>query len=314
MNKLLLLSALLSIILLSATKVYSQNPGNTVYTEYMDFDDEAYDIDCIEYNTVVDQATLLQTSDVTPPKFKGGEAAMFRFLDSVLIVPQEVADNKISGRVIVRFLVDKDGSIQSPSIQRSLSPDCDKAALEAVSMMPAWLPARQNGSNITGFAFVPVSFNTQKIYYKYAPSKAELLYKQHELINKRWKLIEINNRPIPTNLAEQPYFVMSIDNRNKRVVEGNASCAKFRARYHWNMRHWRLTFSKIEATVKKCEDPEIIVIDNTVFTLLKKTREYRITEDGQLKIGRVHKGVFVPLATFEPEALKETVVVVSGKE
>ena len=117
MNKLLLLSALLSIITLSATKVYSQNPGNTVYTEYMDFDDEAYDIDCIEYNTVVDQATLLQTSDVTPPKFKGGEAAMFRFLDSVLIVPQEVADNKISGRVIVRFLVDKDGSIQSPSIR-----------------------------------------------------------------------------------------------------------------------------------------------------------------------------------------------------
>ena len=136
MNKLLLLSALLSIISLSATKVYSQNPGNTVYTEYMDFDDEAYDIDYIEYDTVVDQATLLQTSDVTPPKFKGGEAAMFRFLDSVLIVPQEVADNKISGRVIVRFLVDKDGSIQSPSIQRSLSPDCDKAALEAVSTHP----------------------------------------------------------------------------------------------------------------------------------------------------------------------------------
>ncbi|KGN81118.1 hypothetical protein HW49_04370 [Porphyromonadaceae bacterium COT-184 OH4590] len=286
--------------------IYAQNP---VYTDYMEGEYQMENAQYVEQDTIdteptIDRSVILQTSGVVPPSFIGGDKAMFKFIDSVLIIPNSIVENNISGRVIVRLFVDKNGKVQNPTIQQSLNYECDNAALDAVRKMPAWKPAQHNGSNVTGFAFVPVSFEAQKVYYKYTPSKAELLYQQHVLTNKKWKLIEIKNNPIPTNIAEQPYFVMSKDKKNRRIVEGNASCAAFKAKYNWNMRRWRISFNNIETNAKKCTDKDVLVIDNTVLTILKKTTEYRITEDGYLKIGREEKGVFVPLATFEPEALK----------
>lgn len=297
------------VIVLSASLpaiIYAQNP---VYTNYIEGEYQMENAQYIEPDTIdtvaaIDRSVILQTSGAVPPSFIGGENAMFKFIDSVLVIPNSIVENNISGRVVVRLFVDKNGKVQNPTIQQSLNIECDNAALDAVKKMPAWKPAQHNGSNVTGFAFVPVSFEAQKFYYKYTPSKAELLYQQHVLTDKKWKLIEIKNNPIPTNIAEQPYFIMSKDKKNRRYVEGNASCAAFRAKYNWNMRRWRISFNNIEATTKKCTDKDVLVIDNTVLTILKKAKEYRITEDGYLKIGREEKGVFVPLATFEPEALK----------
>ncbi|PID94680.1 MAG: hypothetical protein CSA89_01225 [Bacteroidales bacterium] len=249
--------------------------------------------------------TVFSSSQIIPPKYNGGEQEMYRFIDSVLVVPQSAIDNGVSGRVIVRFFVDKEGNIKSPNIQQGLTPECNQAAIEAVKKMPLWLPATQNGKAVTGFAIVPVSFKVQKVTYDYEPTQAELTYEQYVLPNKKWKLIKLNNKDLPDNLPNQPYFVMSVNKRRRRVVEGNASCAKFSARYNWNLKRWRLTFSKIEKKKKKCKSKKVTVIDSQVLNVLKKTKEFRITKEGYLEIGRKEKNRFVSFATFESEPLKK---------
>ena len=230
---------------------------------------------------------------------------MFAFLDSVLIVPQSAIDNNVSGRVIVHFFVDKEGNIKGPSVQQGLTPECNDAAIEAVKKMPLWIPAQQNGKSVNGFASVPISFKTKQLKYDYKPSSEELTYEQYVLTDKRWKLIQLESKDIPENVPHQPYFIITVDKKKRRVLEGNASCADFAARYNWNMKNWKLTFSKIEVSKKKCKGKKEKVIDGDVLSVFKNTKEYRITKEGYLQIGREEKNRFVPLATFESEPLKK---------
>lgn len=252
-----------------------------------------------------DHGVVFSPSEIIPPKYADGEEAMFAFLDSVLVVPQSAIDNNISGRVIVRFFVDKEGNIKSPSIQQGLTPECNEAAIEAVKKMPLWIPAQQNGKSVNGFASVPVSFKTRQVTYEYEPTQDELTYEQYVLTDKKWKMIELNGKEIPENVPQQPYFILTVDKKKKRVLSGNASCADFVARYNWNMKNWKLSFSKVEVSKKKCKGKKVKVIDGDVINVFKNTKEYRITKEGNLQIGREEKNRFVPLATFEPEPLKK---------
>lgn len=250
-------------------------------------------------------SSIFNPSDITPPQYVGGEEAMFAFLDSVLVVPQSAIDNNVSGRVIVHFFVDKEGNIKGPSVQQGLTPECNDAAIEAVKKMPLWIPAQQNGKSVNGFASVPISFKTKQLKYDYKPSSEELTYEQYVLTDKKWKLIQLESKDIPESVPHQPYFIITVDKKKRRVLEGNASCADFAARYNWNMKNWKLTFSKIEVSKKKCKGKKVKVIDGDVLSAFKNTKEYRITKEGYLQIGREEKNRFVPLATFESEPLKK---------
>lgn len=247
-----------------------------------------------------------QTSDVTPPKFIGGDAKMFAFLDSVLVVPQSALDANISGRVIVRFFVDKDGNIKSPSVQQGLTPECNAAAIEAVKQMPAWQPATQNGKNVTGFASVPVAFKTKQVTYDYEPTEAELTYDQYVVPDKKWVLIYLGaDQELPEGLPNTPYFTMTIDKKKKRVFECNASCGEITARWNWTLKNYRLSFSKVELKKKKCRGKNVKVIDGDLVKIFKETQEFRITKEGYLQIGKKDRNRFLPLATFQVEEPKK---------
>jgi TonB family protein len=243
---------------------------------------------------------------VVPPKFPTGEAAMYRFLDSVLVVPQSAIDNNESGRVIIRFFVDTEGNIKAPSVQQGLTPDCNMAALEAIKQMPKWIPAKQNNRNVTGFASVPVSFKTKQVTYDYIPSQEELDYEPYVLEEKKWILEEINGEPVPDNVPEVPYFILTKDKKNKKIVEGNASCADFTAKYQWTQKRFRLSFNtkKMEMKKKKCKSKKVKVIDGDFIEVLKDTKEYRI-KGSKLLLGKIERDRFVPMATFRYEIIAQ---------
>lgn len=93
------------------------------------------------------------------PEFPGGNKEMMEFLKANIKYPVEAAAKKEQGRVIVQFIVDKEGNITDPTIVRSVTPELDAEALRIVSTMPQWIPGRQRGKAINVKYTIPVMFN-----------------------------------------------------------------------------------------------------------------------------------------------------------
>jgi protein TonB len=92
------------------------------------------------------------------PKFPGGEDAWAEFLKNNLRYPSIAAEMGISGRVILQFVVEKDGHIDRITVLRSLGGGCDEEAIRVVKMMPNWNPGRQNGKAVPVYFTFPVVF------------------------------------------------------------------------------------------------------------------------------------------------------------
>ena len=93
------------------------------------------------------------------PKFKGGESAMKEFLMMNMKYPQTAVKAKQQGRVIVGFIVRKDGTVSDVHITRSVGYDVlDKEAMRVVKSMPAWEPGKQNGKPVNVKYNVPITF------------------------------------------------------------------------------------------------------------------------------------------------------------
>lgn len=92
------------------------------------------------------------------PSFPGGEGAMFSYISNNLRYPQKAAENGVQGRVVVKFIVEKDGSISNVEVNRSVDPDLDNEAMRVIKNMPKWNPAKQNGTEVRAYYYVPVAF------------------------------------------------------------------------------------------------------------------------------------------------------------
>ena len=92
------------------------------------------------------------------PVFPGGQKAMMEFLKSNLVYPKAARDSSIQGRVIVRFTVEKDGSITDVEVARSVYPALDEEAVRVVNMMPKWKPGTQMGDTVRTKFTLPVFF------------------------------------------------------------------------------------------------------------------------------------------------------------
>ena len=91
-------------------------------------------------------------------EFPGGDRALLDFLKSNLVYPKAAQDSSIQGRVIVRFTVEKDGSITDVEVARSVYPALDEEAVRVVSMMPKWQPAMRKGDPIRSKFSLPIYF------------------------------------------------------------------------------------------------------------------------------------------------------------
>ena len=95
------------------------------------------------------------------PHFPGGAAALQAFLSSNTKYPVVAQENGVQGRVIVSFVVERDGSITDVKVVRSVDPSLDREATRVVKSMPRWSPGKQNGSAVRVKYTVPVVFRLQ---------------------------------------------------------------------------------------------------------------------------------------------------------
>ena len=95
------------------------------------------------------------------PSFPGGQGALMSFLNSNIKYPVVAQENGVQGRVIVGFVVERDGSITDVKVMRSVDPSLDREAQRVVRAMPRWKPGKQNGSAVRVKYTVPVVFRLQ---------------------------------------------------------------------------------------------------------------------------------------------------------
>lgn len=95
------------------------------------------------------------------PEFPGGEAAMYKWLGENIVYPAAASEEGVQGRVVVEFVVGKDGSITNVRVVRPRHPALDKEALRVVKAMPKWMPGRNNGQPVKVTYTLPVTFRLQ---------------------------------------------------------------------------------------------------------------------------------------------------------
>ena len=92
------------------------------------------------------------------PEFPGGSMAMLQYLSGNIKYPEEARDNNIQGRVIISFIIEKDGSIINAEVVKSVHELLDSEALRCVTAMPAWTPGTQQGEPVRVRYTIPINF------------------------------------------------------------------------------------------------------------------------------------------------------------
>lgn len=96
------------------------------------------------------------------PSFPGGTNALNTFLASNLKYPVVAQENGIQGRVIVKFIVEKDGSISNVEVDRSVYPSLDNESMRVVKAMPKWIPGQINGKAVKVKWSFPFTFRLRE--------------------------------------------------------------------------------------------------------------------------------------------------------
>lgn len=96
----------------------------------------------------------------TMPEFPGGQDAMFAFIDSNLVYPENLSKAGISGLVFVQFVITSTGAVDPDRIDvmRGVHPQLDQEAIEVIRKMPAWTPGKQRGKPVAVYMRYPIRF------------------------------------------------------------------------------------------------------------------------------------------------------------
>lgn len=92
------------------------------------------------------------------PQYPGGQIAMMKYIMENMKYPEQAMKEGIQGRVTVRFIVEKDGSISDVKPVLSVHPLLNKEAVRVVKSMPKWTPGKQNGKPVRVRFNLPVMF------------------------------------------------------------------------------------------------------------------------------------------------------------
>lgn len=92
------------------------------------------------------------------PEFPGGQEALMKFLSESVKYPKEASKDGVQGRVVVQFVVEKDGSISEVEVVKKVNEHLDAEAVRVVNAMPKWKPGKQKGENVRVMYTLPISF------------------------------------------------------------------------------------------------------------------------------------------------------------
>ena len=92
------------------------------------------------------------------PQFPGGAVEFMKWLTKHLRYPNAARVQKVQGKVVAVFYVEKDGRITGIKVTQSLSPECDREAMRVLRMMPSWEPGIQNDKPCRTKVCIPIVF------------------------------------------------------------------------------------------------------------------------------------------------------------
>ena len=92
------------------------------------------------------------------PEYPGGMPALIEFLQTNMKYPEDAQKQKVEGRVMVMFVVEKDGSITDVKVARNVFPSLDEEAVRVVNAMPKWTPGKEKGKPVRVQYTLPISF------------------------------------------------------------------------------------------------------------------------------------------------------------
>jgi TonB family protein len=93
-----------------------------------------------------------------PPQFPGGDSKLMEFISHNVKYPSIDLKQRVQGKVIIQFVVNKSGKVIDPKIVRSLSPTTDAEGLRVVNLLPDFIPGRQNGEPVSVTYTLPIAF------------------------------------------------------------------------------------------------------------------------------------------------------------
>ena len=118
---------------------------------------EIADVGNVVVEDPVEEETIHQVVEQMP-EYPGGMEELMKFLQRNVKYPKEAQEQGKQGRVIVQFVVNKDGSITDAKIVKSVDPQLDAEALRVVNAMPNWTPGKQRGKEVRTYFTIPVTF------------------------------------------------------------------------------------------------------------------------------------------------------------
>ena len=101
------------------------------------------------------------TVKVVSTEVGSGPQGLMQYLSMSVRYPSKAEENGIQGRVVVSFVVERDGSISNVRVEKSVDPSLDKEAVRVISSMPKWIPGKQKGEPVRVKYTVPVTFRLQ---------------------------------------------------------------------------------------------------------------------------------------------------------
>ena len=104
----------------------------------------------------VDEPTFITVEQM--PEFPGGQEGLVNYLVENLNYPEKAKAKKITGKVYVSFVVEKDGSISNVKVLRDIGYGCGEEAVRVVKAMPRWKPGMQRGKNVRVQYTLPLNF------------------------------------------------------------------------------------------------------------------------------------------------------------
>lgn len=147
---------------------------NANYEEFTDFKREDYDHAIVEtvdetyarptnkrYAETTSEPEIYDRAD-TSPKYPGGPVEMFKFIAKKLKYPPIAKENKLEGKVLVKFYIDIDGTIKEPVVLKdAIGGGASAEAIRLVKSMPKWEPGTQNGKPVKVYYILPITFKLQ---------------------------------------------------------------------------------------------------------------------------------------------------------
>lgn len=109
----------------------------------------------------LEEQTIFEIVEEAPEFINGGMAGLMQYLSKNIKYPTIAQENGTQGRVVVQFVVNRDGSIVDAKVMRGVDPYLDKEALRVINSMPKWKPGKQRGKPVRCRYTVPVMFRLQ---------------------------------------------------------------------------------------------------------------------------------------------------------